>query len=122
MMNFIAENWISILFVIIVFAIEGVVIYNFVKAPKESQIKAVKEWLKYAVALAEAEFGSGTGQLKLRMVYDMFITKFPAVAKLISFELFSTYVDGALEWLNTQLENNVSIATLIKGYTESEVE
>lgn len=120
-MNFIAENWYVIVFAIILSVLAGVIIYKFVKSPKEAQIKTVKEWLKYAVALAEAEFGSGTGQLKLRMVYDMFISKFPAVAKLVPFEVFSKYVDEALEWLNAQLESNVSIATLIKGSEDKEV-
>lgn len=119
-MNFIIENWFPIAFIIVACAIAGVFIYKFVKSPKEAQIKAVKEWLKYAVALAEAEFGSGTGQLKLRMVYDMFVSKFPVIAKILTFEVFSAYVDEALEWLNIQLENNISIATLIKGETEKE--
>lgn len=117
-MNFITENWYVIVFAVILMVLAGVILYKFIKSPKETQIKAIKEWLKYAVALAEAEFGSGTGQLKLRMVYDMFISKFPKVAKLIPFEVFSKYVDEALVWLNTQLENNVSIATLIKGTEE----
>lgn len=117
-MNFIIENWYLILLALIFCVIAGVFIYKFMKSPRETQIKVVKEWLKYAVALAESEFGSGTGQLKLRMVYDMFISKFPTVAKLVPFEIFGAYVDEALEWLNIQLENNVSIATLIKGSKE----
>lgn len=120
-MNFFIENWHTIVFSILAVAVLGVFTYKFVTSPKEKQIKAVKEWLKYAVALAETELGSGTGQLKLRMVYDMFLTKFPAVAKLISFEVFSKFVDEALEWLNKQIETNASISTTIKGI-ESEVE
>lgn len=120
-MNFIIENWHIILFAIALCVALGVYIYKFVKSPKEAQIATVKEWLKYAVALAETEFGSGTGQLKLRMVYDMFISKFPTIARFVAFETFSKYVDEALVWLNSQLENNVSIATLVKGnHTESE--
>lgn len=119
-MNFIFENWLPILYVIILLAFAIFFVYKFVKSPREAQIKTVKEWLKYAVTLAEAELGSGTGQLKLRMVYDMFITKFPKVAKIIAFEVFSNYVDEALEWLNTQLENNNNIATLVKGEEKEE--
>lgn len=121
MINFITENWETILFAILSFSLLGIFIFKFSKMPRDSQIEVVKEWLKYAVAIAEIEFGSGTGQLKLRRVYDMFITKFPAVAKFIAFEVFSGYVDEALDWLNTQL-NNDSIANIIKGYEESEVE
>ena len=125
-MNFIIENWVSILFAIIACAFIGIFAYKFSKMPRESQVEVVKEWLKYAVALAEIEFGSGTGQLKLRRVYDMFITKFPTAAKFIAFEVFSKYVDEALDWLNTQLTND-SIATIVNGNiivesnTESEV-
>lgn len=119
-MNFV-ENWLSIVYVVILLAFVVFFIYKFVKSPREAQIKAVKEWLKYAVTLAESEFGSGTGQLKLRMVYDMFITTFPKLAKLISFEVFSRYVDEALEWLNNQLENNNYIATLVKGEEKEEL-
>ena len=121
MINFITENWITILFAIISCTFIGIYTYKFSKMPKESQITVIKEWLKYAVAIAEIEFGSGTGQLKLRRVYDMFITKFPAMAKFIAFEEFIVYVDEALEWLDVQL-NNTSIANIIKGYEESEVE
>ena len=113
--DFILENWHIIVFLIFAIAILGVFIYKFIRTPKEQQIQMIKEWLKYAVVLAESELGSGTGQLKLRMVYNLFVTKFPALAKLISFEIFSTYVDEALEWLNTQIENNKSVEILLSG-------
>ncbi|MFR6482019.1 MAG: hypothetical protein ACLUPD_10785 [Anaerotignum faecicola] len=45
------------------------------------QREKVKEWLLLAVTEAEKELGSGTGQLKLRYVYDLFLRRFPAVAK-----------------------------------------
>ena len=46
---------------------------------------------------AEKELGSGTGALKLRFVYDMFITKFPLLVALIPFSSFSSFVDEALD-------------------------
>ena len=88
---------------------------NFVTMPKERQIAMLKEWLKLAVTQAERELGSGTGQLKLRYVYDLFIVKFPRLSKLISFEQFSLYVDDALIWLNSQLLNNVNIKDIVGG-------
>ena len=72
-------------------------------------IKKLKEWLIYAVAAAEKELGSGTGQLKLREVYDKFIDRFPILAKFIPFTTFSNFVDEALETLDKWLENNVAI-------------
>lgn len=74
-----------------------------------------KEWLKYAVCVAEEELGSGTGQLKLRMVYDMFVEKFPALASVLPFNIFSKWVDLALEWMREQLEKNEMIKLKIEG-------
>lgn len=73
------------------------------------------EWLKYAVAIAEQELGSGTGQLKLRTVYDMFIDKFPGFSTIVPFKLFSYWVDIALKWFKKQLDTNTSVKELIDG-------
>ena len=93
MMEFLVENW--AIFVLFVCFVVGVVVSvkNFTEKPSEEQIKSVKEWLLYAVAEAERYFGGGTGQLKLRFVYDMFIEKFPYTAALITFDTFSNLVD-----------------------------
>ena len=74
-----------------------------------------KEWLKWAVCYAEEQLGSGTGQLKLHMVYDMFIEKFPALASILPFTIFSKWVDLALEWMREQLEKNKNIKAIIEG-------
>ena len=74
----------------------------------------VKEWLKYAVTLAEKELKSGTGQLKLRQVYDMFIERFPIVSKIVPFSTFSLWVDEALEFLRKQLETNEAIKAFVE--------
>lgn len=73
----------------------------------------VKEWLKWAVLVAEKELGSGTGQAKLHMVYDMFVEKFPALASVLPFSIFSKWVDLALEWMREQLEKNASIKAIV---------
>lgn len=73
----------------------------------------VVEWLKYAVAIAEKDLGSGTGQLKLRQVYDMFIDKFPAFSSICPFFIFSNLVDIALKWFKDQLMNNPKITKVI---------
>lgn len=77
--------------------------------PSEEQITKVKEWLLYAVLEAEAEFGGGTGQLKLRYVYDLFLSKFPDIAKVITFATFSALVDEVLEDMRHILETNLDI-------------
>lgn len=75
----------------------------------------VKEWLKYAVTMAEKELGSGTGQIKLREVYDWFLEMFPVFSKILPFSIFSKMVDNALEWMRLQLENNDNIRNFIEG-------
>ena len=74
-----------------------------------------KEWLKWAVCYAEQELGGSVGQLKLHMVYDMFVEKFPALASVLPFGIFSKWVDLALEWMREQLEKNEAIRLLIEG-------
>lgn len=95
-MSFIAEYWYLILIGLAAIVVAGLLIYRFFKLPRAEQIQKIKEWLLWAVTEAEKELGSGTGQLKLRYVYDLFITKFPYVAKFISFEYFSQLVDEVL--------------------------
>lgn len=112
-MDFIINNWFVILAMLAVLVCAGATIYKFFGMPTQDQIKAVKEWLLYAVTMAEKELGSGTGELKLRFTYDLFVTKFPMVAKVISFELFSAWVDEALDQMKKMLETNQSAADLI---------
>ena len=87
----------------------------FVKLPKEKKIANIKEWLKYAVVEAERELGSGTGQLKLRMVYDMAVKQFPFIVQLIPFDTFSKWVDEALDWMRGQLAENKAAQSYIES-------
>lgn len=89
--------------------------YYFIKLPKDKKVANIKEWLKYAVAEAEKALGSGTGQLKLRMVYDMAVKQFSWIVNFISFETFSAWVDEALEWLNNQLAENEAAQNYIEN-------
>ena len=95
----------------------GAVVYivNFFKASQAQQLQMITEWLLLAVTQAEKELGGGTGELKLRYVYDMFIQKFKSLAVLISFEQFSLLVDDALIKMRDMLDNNNSIARYVKG-------
>lgn len=78
----------------------------FVKLPKDKKIANLKEWLKLAVVEAEKALGGGTGQLKLRYVYDMAVKQFPWIVSLVPFETFSLWVNEALDWMKEQLEQN----------------
>lgn len=95
--------------VVIIFSI-----YTFIKKPRKEQLEKIKEWLLYAVAIAEKEFGGGTGQIKLRYVYDKFLSTFPAFASIIPFELFSQLVDEALIKFKEILKNNDKIQEYIE--------
>lgn len=92
----------------------GIFIKKFISAPSEQQIKKVKEWLLYAVLLAEKEYGSQTGEIKLRYVYDLFVNKFTWLAKIISFDTFSEWVDIVLEQMEELLQNNKEISNILK--------
>ena len=115
MVEFLITYWWLLIIAVAVFAVAGYAVYVFVKMPSNSQITKVKEWLLWAVTEAERELGSGTGQLKLRYVYDMFIVKFPAIAKVISFEAFSLMVDEVLEKFRDLLDKNQSLQNYITG-------
>ena len=106
-MKYIVENWFVIVGLIAVLAAGGYAVYVFVKMPSDKQLNKVREWLLYAVTKAEKEMGGGTGQIKLRYVYDMFVTRFAWLARVISFEAFSMMVDEALEKMKKMLANDI---------------
>lgn len=114
-MTFLMENWYLCVALMAVAAGIGVCIGRFLKLPTSAQIDKVKEWLLWAVTQAEAELGSGTGQLKLRQVYDLFVQRFPAVAMAISFDTFSLWVDEALDDMRDMLKQNKAVKELIGG-------
>ena len=112
-MNCFVDNWYLI---VAALAAVGCVVgfgVKFFKMTREQQFANIKEWLKWAVTQAEIALGGGTGQLKLRLVYNLAVEKFPWIVKVISFETFSKWVDEALIWLNNQLESNKAIKEMV---------
>lgn len=77
-----------------------------------------KNWLVWAVSEAEKMLGSGTGQLKLRYVYDSAIRRFPIIAKLIPFSMFAKMVDTALEEMRIMINTNTAIKQAITDEIE----
>ena len=106
----ITKVFIMIIIVLIAVIIE---ITAFAKLSRKKKVENIKEWLKLAVVEAEKTLGGGTGQLKLRYVYNQAVTQFPWIASLVSFETFSAWVDEALEWMKEQLEQNQAITNYI---------
>ena len=103
----ILENW-YVIFGIIVLLVSTCVI-----TVRNMSISKIREWLKYAVSVAEKELGTGTGQLKLRQVYDAFVEKYRWLSIIISFKKFSNLVDEALVWMRTEMDGNQNIKKYI---------
>ncbi|MBM6830029.1 hypothetical protein H9X85_10700 [Anaerotignum lactatifermentans] len=114
-LNFIIENWYFIVTAIVMIAMAIIITVNFFNLPAKEQTEKVKEWLLYAVTEAEKQLGGGTGQLKLRQVYDLFVQRFPAVALAVSFETFSLWVDEALEQMRNMLAQNEQAAAYVES-------
>ena len=114
-MTWLVENWSLLVVIIAAGVVAGISIKHFMGMPTEEQIKNIKEWLLYAVIEAEKELGDGTGKLKLRQVYDAFVTKFPWAAKTVPFELFSQWVDEVLVAMKDLLHNNGDVLLYTKG-------
>lgn len=103
------ENW-SFFVVVLAAALSGYFyVAKFTHLNTDEQVEKVKEWLLWAVMKAEAEFGSGTGKLKLHYVYDLFVQRFPTLVNIISFEMFSWMVDEVLEEMRHILDTNLDI-------------
>jgi len=113
-MKWLIDNW-SLLVILLAFCFVAYIRFKkLAELPSEEQQAKIKEWLLYAVVLAEKELGSGTGAIKLRYVYSLFVDKFPSIAPVVSFELFSRWVDEVLEQMKHLLDTNLDV----KAYVE----
>ena len=109
------DNWYLIVGAVAVLIVAILKVVEFFKRPSSEQIADLKQWLIFICGEAERLLGSGTGKLKLRYVYDKFLERFPYLAKFISFETFSGYVDEALEQLKALLESNSKVSAYINS-------
>ncbi len=114
-MDFIINNWYIILALAAVLGGAAWYVYRYFNLPSEAQLVKVREWLLWAVTEAEKELGGGTGKLKLRQVYDLFVTRFPWLARIVPFDLFSSLVDEALEDMRDMLKTNQAVKALVNG-------
>lgn len=105
----------DIILALIIIAAICLFIVWFLKLGKERQLKVITEWLLLAVIKAEKELGDGTGQVKLRFVYDLFIDKFRFASMFISFNQFSILVDSALEIMKEMISNNDQVKNYISN-------
>lgn len=114
-MEFIVNNWYIILALAAALGVAAVYVYRYFNLPSEAQLAKVREWLLWAVTGAEKELGGGTGKLKLRQVYDLFVVRFPWLVRVVPFELFSSMVDDALDDMRKMLESNPAAKALVEG-------
>lgn len=77
-----------------------------------------KNWLVYAVTQAETLLGGNTGQLKLRLAYDMAVEKYAIVAKIMPYPVFDWFVRSALKTMNKMLTENKTIEQIVRGSIE----
>ncbi len=109
------ENWYFIVTGVVLVGMGIVTMLDFFQMPKKSQIAKVKQWLILAVAEAEKRLGDGTGQLKLRKVYDWFVQRFPTLAAHITFDTFAVWVDEALEQMQSMIQENEKVQKYLAG-------
>ena len=114
-MDFIINNWYIILALAAILGAAAWYVYRYFNLPSEAQLAKVREWLLWAVTEAEKELGGGTGKLKLRQVYDLFVTRFPWLARIVPFDLFSSMVDDALEDMREMLKTNQAVKAHVGG-------
>lgn len=97
---------------LVITGISGLAIFLF-NLDKNKRIEVLKEWLLLAVVQAEKELGGGTGQVKLRYVYNLFIEKFTWLSRILSFDVFSMLVDESLDKMRAMLESNEELQNYI---------
>lgn len=116
-MEWLMENWVVIFGLIVAVIGVALIVYRFLNLPTEKQVTKIKEWLIWACIEAEKSLQSGTGQMKLRQVYDMFcsVPVFTSIAKIISFELFSKWVQDSLTTAKELLVKNEALAKYVYG-------
>ena len=114
-MNLIIDNWYIFVGLVALAGVLATGVFYFFKQPSKKQLEQIKEWLLFAVIQSEKELGNGTGQVKLRFVYDLFLAKFKWIAYFMSFETFSALVDEALEEMRNMLMKNPAVNELVKG-------
>jgi hypothetical protein len=111
-MKFIIENW-----ALIITAVAAIFALLFVAFRGNKSI--VMEMLVAMVTVAEKEYGSGTGALKLASVMEQIYPKLPAIIKtFISSKTLISWIESALKKAKEKWESNPSIAEYIAPEAE----
>lgn len=113
-MEWLISNWYLLVVGVATVVVGCLVIYKWACKPTAEQVANIKEWLLYAVIEAEKQLGGGTGQVKLRQVYDMAIQRFKWLS-VIPFSTFSDWVDETLAEMKKMLAENKAVKNLVEG-------
>lgn len=105
-MRIVTENWETIL--VLILAIAGLISFLIKKG-------GIQKLLVFICIEAERRYGSKTGTVKLRYVYDWFVRRYPIISSLISFKTFSDMVDIALEEMRHLINTNMQIFDYVGG-------
>ena len=115
MMEWLVNDWSFLVALLCICVGIYMTIRKYAGSPTEDQVRAIKAWLVYAVIQAEKDLGGGTGRLKLRQVYDAFVSRFPWAARVVSFDIFALWVDEALIEMRKLLETNDNVKAYVEG-------
>lgn len=108
-LNFILENWDSVL-VVIAFIVVIVVLI------KRGEIQILNNILYKLVTQAEREFGAGTGELKYAAVSDWIYERLPLILKfLFTAKDIDNLIETALEAAKKKWESNENLKSYISG-------
>ena len=111
--EFLGNYWYLIITALSIIVIAIISIINFMKQNPEERLKSVKQWAIYACALAESHLGSGTGQLKMRETYNMFLQTFPSLAEKISYNTYKGIAEEALVEFKEMLKTNPNVQNVV---------
>lgn len=106
---------VAVVFICFFYVVVKDAVASYRQMNPEQKKQAVLAWLLQAMLIAEQQFGGGTGKLKLSDVYSKFLTAFPTLANIISFETFSQYVDEVKPEMDHLIETNMKIAQIVNG-------
>lgn len=125
-MQWLVDNWTLLASVIAAFMLAAVKVRRYLQLSAEAQakareqakdklIRAVSDWLLYAVTEAERTLGDGTGKIKIREVYDRALARFPELTYVITLEQLDELAQHPLEEMRKLLESNEAISAYVTG-------
>ncbi len=113
MIEFLAQYWDSIL-VVVLFIVICIILV------KKGSAQYVKQMLFYLVTQAEAEFGSGTGDLKYAAVTTWLYERMPAILKFFfTAKQIDTMIEAAVDQMKEYLQKNASAQAFVVTTNES---